>query len=466
MALGKGATNVQFFIQKYSIFPPFAGHLIVKDCDNKVKMSCIPYQQSKSAKIVWQVVSNSFLLLFLLTLWRLQVLISQWKGNKDMEQLGTLCILLTISIMSHILYHYFNVYNAEFCYVVTQACKLLNLRRDTEGVEEIKSMSNFFHVVACMDKLEILVYLFASVFVLVPVAVPCLPLITRFEPFQVVLFETAKFLLPVETKAIRISSKFFAILIYSFLGMHAGAVILFLLGMFITVGGCVLHFSTQLKRTANATTKTDFLLNTKALRNLRKSIGIYRVLQIETSVSRQISKDMFGVMGTVGMVFVASSAYFVIFSYGVIPSVMYLGCATSVFFSFAIAFILITLASLPDKHTNLFKNRWKWVVLPKKWKVSLNSCGPVGFSLGNFVRIATARTAIIVADTLLNCIATMILMGEFKRKRIYMEILLTAPSTMFLGTTRVGEEIEAGTNLIRGLDANENHGDMYRNSIK
>ncbi|CAL8121378.1 unnamed protein product [Orchesella dallaii] len=378
MALARGATNVLFLLQKYSIFPPFACHLIVD------------------------------------ALWRIRQLDSNWEKNKDIVQLSTLLILLAFMFVGYTFYYYFKHFNEEFAYVVTQLYQQLGMVKNSTDDRRITSVSKLFGKILCLEKSEAVVFMISFSFLCIPVAAPCLPFVTEFEPLQVLVQELLTFIPSMNPNVACMISKTFAMFIYTFYALHGGAVVLYLLLVFIFVGGCVLHLSTRLKREANVTINQEFIHTSRALNKFQKCIERYRILQILTSISRQISKDIFGALSVMGAVLAASSAYFVIYLYKLVPFIMYLACAVTVVFVFFTCFVLVTLASLPNAHTSLFKQRWRWIRLSKKFRLQLESCGPVGFSLGTFVRIATVKTAIVLADTFLNSIATMVLMGDFQ----------------------------------------------------
>ncbi|CAL8121382.1 unnamed protein product [Orchesella dallaii] len=415
MALAKAATNVQFLIQKYSIFPPFPGHLIADGPLNEIKMSHVPFTQQKFAKPFWKFISYGFKLIFLLTLWRIRELVSNWKTNTDMEQLVTLLLLLSMALASYTMYYYFEHFNAEYSYLITQVCQQFIMLKHSTDDKEIKSFSKRFTAILRVEKLGAMVYIISFSFVCFPAAATVFPFVTDFEPLQIILREFCNFMLPIDAKFACKTSKIFAMFIYIFYALHAGAVTVYFNLLFVCLGGCVLRLSTGLKLEANATINQDFVVTPRAFIKLQKCIKLYRILQIITSISRQITKDIFGVLFIMCALLAASSAYFVIYLYSVVLFIMYLACAFLAVFIFAFSILLITLASLPYAHTTLFKQRWRWIRVSKRLRLQLESCGAVGFSLGNFVRIATAHTSMYVTDIYLNCVATMALMGDFQR---------------------------------------------------
>ncbi|CAL8121376.1 unnamed protein product [Orchesella dallaii] len=354
----------------------------------------------------------TMVLMAFLTFWRTLQLKSTWETNRDMVQLGTLLILLALVVLGYSWYYYFKQFNEDYAYLITQLCQQLPIVKNSTGDKEITSISKLFGAIMCVEKLEAAVYIFSFSFLCITATAPGLPFVTEFEPLQIAVREFFTSILSIDAKVAFMTSKIFAMFIYIFLAHHGVAVALYLYLSFICIAGCIFRLSSGLKREANATINQDFVLTSRDLKRLQKSIEIYRVLQILTSISRQISKDMFGALIVTGAVIAACSAYFVIYLYSTIPFTMYLACAINVFLSFAIPFILIKLGSLPNAHTTLFKQRWRSIRISKRLRLQLESCGPVGFSIGNFVTIATEKTAIVVADILLNCISTMVLMGD------------------------------------------------------
>lgn len=139
-------------------------------------------------------------------------------------------------------------------------------------------------------------------------------------------------------------------------------------------------------------------------------VNTFRILQILIFMLDQLALNFICALTGMGILAAGSSGYIILIkaSSPDFPFIMYLSCCIIFGTAIAVDFVFITLASMPGRYGEIFKVYWKKGLNRHVEKRILRACPVIGFSVG-FLRNVRARTALAIADTILNLTATMVL---------------------------------------------------------
>jgi len=387
MSLLKTIQNVQMFLQKFVTFP----YYISQQNPETLKVIDEPFNKSKSAKLVWYTTKTFIRFLLLLPLWRLKVLFSLWKKEKDLEQLGMNLTLSCIMICGLSSYRMLEQHKKAFCYAVTEAFKL------SASVQSQVAQRLHFNY----SKEEILVYYLSSCVVTAyPLAVSALPLIRDYEPLEMFLLK----ILTGSNQIPALSIKLLAFIIYLPLSTFGALVFLTVFLGLVAVAETTMMVSEQLK--SNSARMKTARFRKDVQNRFDCCLRTFRKLQVLLLIVREVSREYLQTLVCVGVVECACALYFTMLSYSKLPFPIYLACLAITLFVFTITFLLVTLASVPHENCLQFIRNCKHVTLLNMGeKSALGSCPSVGFSIG-IVKIVKSGVALSISDAILNGTAT------------------------------------------------------------
>ncbi|CAL8124886.1 unnamed protein product [Orchesella dallaii] len=391
MSLTKGSIRTQLLLQKYSLSTPCQISAIRRNGkpSSYVSVTPRPFQSGRFARRIWKLWIRIFIICILINLWHLRYVVNQYKKSHDnVEEIIAIIGIQAIQILRLSTYTLFEKHASDMSFVMTELFKLVQM--DNRKVTE-----------RCCEKKELAIYAFGLSFLAFPAALGTLPLIRDYVPITQLILTA----LPI-TYRNEVSKKIImgGVSLFNLIaGCHSAGAILFLILMCISIGDCTIILSSRLKLMSDVT----ILRNEDSLNRFRKCLRIYRLLQILTSISCDTTKYFFGMLVASAAIFNASCAYFAIFEQ--LPFFMYVASMLIVILDFAINFLLVGLASIPNKDGKIFTTNWRGVGV-KKIRMELRSCSQIGFAVGMISNV-TATSALSIADIFLNSIATLALMG-------------------------------------------------------
>ncbi|CAL8132292.1 unnamed protein product [Orchesella dallaii] len=380
-----------FFPVPYSIQP---GILVVTN-------------ESAERSTLYQILCNctkSFMgFAIILILWRIHALNKSWEKHEDLEQLGMVVAMLAIMVCVYSMFQMMDTHKKAFVYLMSQILKCQefesheNLRRRTQA-ESHRRIKLLFE--------DILVYELSIVFVTAyPLLLSILPLMRNYEPIVTLL----SILFTEDGTKVCLTIKIFSSVSYLLAAMHAAPVFLSLLLAAVVVGEATLRMSYQLQLIVNRRVESISKVR------FRQLIRQYRILQLLIAAVREISRDFLFIVAVCAVTEASCFGYISILCYNQLPFIFYIASAFLTMAIFIVGCILITLASTPYRNCAYFKLGYtRNILLSKKERYELRACPDIGFSFG-FVSIAKEKLAIELLNIVLNNIASIALLGSFKR---------------------------------------------------
>lgn len=140
----------------------------------------------------------------------------------------------------------------------------------------------------------------------------------------------------------------------------------------------------------------------------RKCVYIYRLLQILIQIEYWIIHTFLTVLVTMGTLITACGGYVMLVMYDEFPLVMYLSCSVIFFFCIAVNILLVTLAGIPNKNGQLFKDNFNKLLRMKQDRMVLRSCPEIGFTLG-CVKPVKFHTALEIMNLMISCTLSLVL---------------------------------------------------------
>ncbi|CAL8124362.1 unnamed protein product [Orchesella dallaii] len=382
-----------FYPIPYSIQP---GIIVVTNKSGK---------QSTLWKILWK--STKYFAAFgiILFLWRLQVLFQTWKKKKDLEQLGIIVALLSMIICGYSTIQMLETHGKFFLYVMAEYLKYME-SHNQKDLNRQKTPRRHSHRWIRPSMKEILVYEMSFIVVTTyPLVVSALPLLRNYDPF-VTLFSMVFGNDPNNPSLV---TKMIASLIHLKVKMHTSPLFLAALLSAMVAAESTVQISHQLQLLVNKRTRSAAKIQFEEL------LKQYRILQLLTSFCRQFSGDLLAILVAVGVIQASGLGYISLMYYKHLPFFLYIACVFITGTVFTIIFLFVTLASIPYRNGEAFKLGCKrYLVLSRRARYELRSCSPIGFSIG-CNRIVTEGVALAISDVILNCTASLVLLGDFER---------------------------------------------------
>ncbi|CAL8110345.1 unnamed protein product [Orchesella dallaii] len=390
MAFSEGAVNVNRLIQKLFITPYYIS--INKNQPISVIATYKPFEHSNFSKLIWNGAKLTMILILGICFFRLQWLLSNWKHNQDMRQLGvyiTAPCLVTIALAA---YHTLEMFKEDWCYMMTQRFILSELDHDVLRR----------HSVIKIKIGEALMYLMFLGFLTFPIVMASVTLLRDNDPVQLILRGLLRTFLP--SWLIKLITS----LIYAGIVSHGAATILTIILISVALVDAARKLSAQLSylpRRQN-TGRGNIILR----REFKNRLKLYRELQILFNIANNIAKYFLATLVGIGIYLTAALAFFVIFGYNRIPIYVTVGCCVLVCTNLSMSFLLFKLATFSYTNGVNFKIVWLRIVGSKSGRKDLKSCPHLTFSL-LFVKTISTATALEVADAISNVTASLVLLS-------------------------------------------------------
>ncbi|CAL8121148.1 unnamed protein product [Orchesella dallaii] len=411
MSLSTTAIKIQILIHKFVGIPYY-----IEIRKNKLQISCKQFNENSITKTVWHTVKITLLLLAIppVTIWRLSLLFKHWKSNRDLEQLCMCLALLCMFVIAWSALEMVEYHQTSIAYymTMTQTFKLIHF--DNNSLKKSNAWKKPTGV-------EIFVYLISINFVLsIILPLMALPIIRDYEPVEVVLT-----ILIAHPGPPPLTIKILASAFYTVMAVPNSSIVLSVFLACATIGQAVIQLSQQL---VGSISHNNFHGNRRrrnlgrwirsrltAITTFHDAMQKYKVLIIVSRIGSEISSEFFAILIGLGVQLASCCGYFTLFLYNHLPLPIYLACVFLAFFTFVIAFVLPTFGSIPYKNGLEFKKHvTRNMIISRRERLELRACHSVGFSVG-WIPIVKATTALNITDSIINCTASLALMGEFRR---------------------------------------------------
>lgn len=263
--------------------------------------------------------------------------------------------------------------------------------------------------------LEIATYSFASGFLSAPLLFGGIPLFREYDFLQVILtflLQTLFFKFnQLNSIWIECILKIVSSAVTSVLVFYCTAVLLTGIMLVIICLTLVAHISKHDLFPANNPSKHFLFI--KSLHSFSLSLKAFRQLQILIILMNQVAFDFLAVLAGMGILLVSSTGYITVAMYSNknFPFLLYLSACFIFVLGFIVCFVLITLASLPNKFGKGFILYWKNYLKLGHERRALKACPGIGFTVG-MIHNVKRSTALAISDTALNFTATMVLTGR------------------------------------------------------
>lgn len=413
MALIRGCLNVQFFVQNHigSSLLPFRLEIVRL---NPIGGPSVQLERNHSfyhcvtGYYLWNLVKYTLRFIILFGFIRIFGLVSNWKINKDFEQLfyySTLCLMCIIASAEQ---YCIDCHKIEMCYLVSQRFKLAPV-----PIPPWENKLRVFHQSGRYHPFELVIYGMSAGFFAVPLIVAGLPFFRTYDPINLIINFILNHIL------IGPFSVFNELLEHDNLKTLKKVFVSFSFG-FVASHGCLMYLSSMLvvvTTTLDGATilSRQLYLNYQQRQGARRikfghCLKLYRILQVLTFIADDFNKVFLGVMTGVGGLIFSWLAMVIVTMYSQVPVLLYLSCCILCTTSILLGFILSRLAAIPNRNGYRFKEFWREYgrATSRTDKRLLKSCPPIGFALG-FIKNVDGHTAMTLADILVNCAATLIL---------------------------------------------------------
>ncbi|CAL8129082.1 unnamed protein product [Orchesella dallaii] len=397
MSLTKGALNVLFIIQKCIITPCY----FVRPNSSSIRATDEPFLNSRFAQRAWKI--SQYVRAFLLTLltWRIRWIFVNWHKSK-LSQLGMCFTIFSIKLIS--LFAQFTVERLKHEIVIGMTQLFKHVK-----VDGLNRKSEISVRVLC-------IYGLALSFISFPAALGCFPLIGNHEPLENFLDA-----LMLHGKRSRLISKLAASFVYVSVSTYGAATFLSVMLLVVMFGEATQKLSMELRSSSfrlwglygKTFTSKRFEVHCKFAQCLKQ----FRLLQILTIIGRQLSSDFIAVLAFFGIITASSAAVCALILYQYLPIFVGISCFLIVMIVFTFVFLLSELASSPNTNSIRFKAYWSCLLTSRFCRRQLNSCPVISYSIGVMVVHVRPSTALSISDVILNCTATLALMGDFNRIR-------------------------------------------------
>jgi len=396
MALATAAVNLQLFLQKLVRTPCF----LVCDPSNiniPSYASQEPFKSSKCSKTTWNI-AKGFLVFQVLScliriLWVYQIL----SASLDLEQLGVYASFVATGVINTAAYKHLE--KEENCYLTTQMFILIKFS-DQRTIR--KHNTRFYSL---RNLVTLIMYLFAFSFTLFPFAFASLPFIRDYDPIQMFfkVVTPSHLYIPIVSQTLSSCCYFFYV-------SHGIIVNLSTFNLFLLFAEGVHKLSSKL-----LVQNFTFQLKTRQLYILRvfkSSMTLYRLVQMLVNLASLITRVFTGLLIGLGILIAAFCSCAVIKLYGSVPINVYITCFFTVILCFAINFMLILLASVPNRNAAKFVTQWKfWVGWSKRASMEIRACQSIGYSAG-LIKILKPHTAVTIAETIVSVTVNFVLMAS------------------------------------------------------
>lgn len=146
-----------------------------------------------------------------------------------------------------------------------------------------------------------------------------------------------------------------------------------------------------------------------------RCLRLFKVLYIMLRIGSLIVSQFLTVLVGMGILAAVSSGYVMIMCYEQFPVILYASYSLILPIAMIIDFLLITLAAVPNRKGKNFRRFWRRYVNEKREHLQLNACPNIGYSFG-IVQNVQEKTALTIADTIINGTATVCLMRVGRAK--------------------------------------------------
>lgn len=136
---------------------------------------------------------------------------------------------------------------------------------------------------------------------------------------------------------------------------------------------------------------------------------MFHIIKMMMRIGNKIVSNFLIILVSMGIGAASTSGYIAIKFYNKLPLIMYMGCAIILPLCLFVNFFLIYLAATPNRNVKRFKQFWKQFESQGLIRLQLKSCPDVGYAIGPISNV-TNRSALTIADVILNCTATAVLM--------------------------------------------------------
>lgn len=432
MAITEGCVNVASLIQG-ALQPP----LLIDESSLQFYLNPAFYEETRPVffsiqKFIFFSVLSTICTCIVIFIGRVSYLVHYWSQNPDLEQVGFYVLMLAIAVLGVAGFEFYISNPYRICYMLNQRFKLLRTFR--KGWPKLSRKPETF---------EVAIYGLVLIFPVFSLVFGAVPIIRDYDPVHLVLkqiwlllplkFKIDKFLLhwlfKITSSIVLTVLTFYGTLIV----IHIFMIILMFLEGMQTLSGKLFESSSEntfhrvvnqhvfnfetpkarkwlLKRAASKVTsvKTNRMtVSTKP--DYRRSLRLFQILFILIRIGNKVMFNFVSVLVFIGIMAASWSGYVMVKLFSKLPLVVYMACSLVLPLAIIVDFFLVSVAAIQNKNGIKFLKYWKRFLTKNDQKMQLRACPEIGYEVGP-IRNCKRKTALTIADNILNVTATLVVL--------------------------------------------------------
>lgn len=330
-------------------------------------------------KTIWHAVQGLRLIVILTSFLQMSTIISCWSSYRDFAGLCYFCTLFSCTLCCWSCAQALFTFSNDICYLTSQRFKLVPIDNDKTGIYSM------------------LVYAFTWSFSGCPVFFAAMPFVVKY-------FDSKPFL-----------HKVIASVSSSFVSSHGIVTFstLFLLSIiYVEAFTHMFHLTYKTDKSGDPIKPNFYAFSVRSSSaSFQSALRQYRCIQYLIQCMDIIARRVSFEIVAVGTIVVAWCGYVTVTMYNEFPFFLYVSCASICIAGFVTNTAFVTLGASPQTKSVQFKIYWNQAKrkLRKLHRLELKACPELSLNIGGINNVRQ-ETSLLIADTYLNCIATLVLM--------------------------------------------------------